>query len=389
MRNNEQETSRQSRRSLLKAGVALAAGTALAAPTVVEASASADNSPGQREPMVRRNAKNLSSAEKIRLVDAIHGLKRTQSPIDPSLSYYDQFVRFHQLAVLRTRLELGHSIAHQSPSFLPWHRKLVLTFEAALREVARDPVLTLPYWDWTDEASLPLIFNDDFMGPTEGESDDNYAVTTGHFRKDNFPVNLTASSIGPDDTLSRCPFPFLTRGPKGDIKLPTSAEVTALLTVKTYDTPPYDVTADIEKSFRNYILGMPDDSAPSTSLQGQVRLHSLPHIWLGGQWEATAYSEALDPVTMTFVGTMAALDCSPNDPAFWLHHSNVDRLWAIWETANGATFEPDSGEYLGWNLDNTLYPFSDYQDSPQVAQDGYTNRSMLNFRQLGYTYEEL
>ena len=22
---------------------------------------------------------------------------------------------------------------------------------------------------------------------------------------------------------------------------------------------------------------------------------------------------------------------SPNDPMFWLHHANVDRIWAVWQ----------------------------------------------------------
>jgi tyrosinase len=385
----EDYESGQSRRSLLKTGMAVVAGTALAAPGV----AAARNSPWiwrrRRKPLVRRNVMSLSRREKRRLVHAIHLLKRTRSPIDRSLNYYDQLVRFHQLSVLRSRLELGYSVAHQTPAFLPWHRKLVLMFEAAIRQVTHDPHFTLPYWDWTDDSSLDVVFSDDLMGPQEGDPDDNYAVNSGPFRREKFPLNLTASSIGSDDFAAQCPFPFLTRGDKSDFSLPTSDDVAALLEVNIYDSSPYDVTADIDQSFRNYLLGIPDPSADPTSLQGMVRLHSSPHVWLGGTWDATVYSGTFASSTTTFVGTMSALDCSPNDPTFWLHHCNVDRIWAIWETMYGSTFEPTSGENQGWNLSDELYPYVQYKSNRLVRRHGITNESMLDFTRLGYTYEEL
>jgi hypothetical protein len=36
-------------------------------------------------------------------------------------------------------------------------------------------------------------------------------------------------------------------------------------------------------------------------------------------------------------GHMGNLHHSPNDPAFWLHHANVDRIWARWQ--RGHPFE--------------------------------------------------
>ena len=305
-------------------------------------------------------------------------LKDMQSPFDPSLSYYDQFVKFHQLSVLTGRLDLGYSIAHQSPSFLPWHRKLLMLFEDAVRALVR-PDFALPYWDWTDDSSLDVIFTDDFMGPYLGDEDENYALTTSAFAKNSFPINLTASQLTIDgsDLGANCPFPYITRGPK-TVDLPTVEDVAALLQVTKYDSPPYDLNADIDESFRNYLLGI-----------DPLQLHSVPHVWLGGQWDADIYSGIYESTTTTFVGTMSALDCSPNDPVFWLHHCNVDRIWAIWETLYGASYEPLTGWNDGWNLSDTLYPFNLYEDNSLMSLEGLTNGSMLDFEALGYTYDDL
>jgi tyrosinase len=37
---------------------------------------------------------------------------------------------------------------------------------------------------------------------------------------------------------------------------------------------------------------------------------------------------------------------SPQDPLFWLHHANVDRLWARWQEANPRRHPPNSDEVL-------------------------------------------
>ena len=194
------------------------------------------------------------------------------------------------------------------------------------------------------------------MGPAEGDPEQNYAILSGPFRRGTFAMNLTASAYGHNDFQSRCPFPYLTRGEKGSIPLPTAADVSALLKVDIYDSPPYDATADIHKSFRNYLLGAPDPTASPSSLQGMSRLHRLPHLWVGGQWDATVYSEAFKPSTTTFVGTMTAIDCSPNDPVFWLHHCNIDRLWAHLGGQSTAfpTNRPRARTRVGTSMTNSI-----------------------------------
>ena len=366
-----------SRRQFLKTGLVATAAAATA--TTWSYSCGSDiNNNNNGALRVRPNVTTISSDLREELVDAIHFLKNLQSPFETSLCFYDQLVHFHQLSVVNARLSFGYSVSHQCPAFLPWHRKVLMLFENAVRVHIRED-FALPYWDWTDESSLDVVFSDEFMGPYLGDSDDNYSISTSSFAKGLFSINLTASQLSSSgDPTSNCPFPYITRGPKS-VELPTAEEVEALLEVSIYDSPPYDLDSDNSTSFRNYLLGI-----------SPLQLHSVPHVWLGGQWDSDISDGTFSSTeSSTFVGTMSALDCSPNDPVFWIHHCNVDRIWAAWEARYGASYVPKSGWNEGWNINDELYPYLLYKDNPEMTKEGITNASMLNFESLGYTYEDL
>jgi tyrosinase len=53
-----------------------------------------------------------------------------------------------------------------------------------------------------------------------------------------------------------------------------------------------------------------------------------------------------NPVHNLIGGSMSVVTVSPKDPIFWLHHANVDRLWAAWCAAgNGRTLPPKTDPY--------------------------------------------
>ena len=56
----------------------------------------------------------------------------------------------------------------------------------------------------------------------------------------------------------------------------------------------------------------------------------------------------------TFVGgDMGDLSTSPNDPLFWLHHANIDRIWSIWQSRHPGQVYPPAwrNEVLGGFID--------------------------------------
>jgi tyrosinase len=57
---------------------------------------------------------------------------------------------------------------------------------------------------------------------------------------------------------------------------------------------------------------------------------------------------------------MASIQWAANDPVFWIHHSNVDRIWASWNFAGGKN--PDDEAFL-----NQTFVFSSTTGKPVIA----------------------
>jgi tyrosinase len=109
-----------------------------------------------------------------------------------------------------------------------------------------------------------------------------------------------------------------------------------------------------------------DPGAPSglKPLEGQVRKAQARTTY-------AAYSAALENphngLHGWVGGTMGIIPYAAYDPIFWAHHTNIDRLWALWQLNNHPTFPPSF-------LDRALPPFP------------MTVRQTLDVSRLGYDY---
>jgi tyrosinase len=97
--------------------------------------------------------------------------------------------------------------------------------------------------------------------------------------------------------------------------------------------------------------------------------HDLVHAYIGGDVSETEYGLMSDPGT-------AALD-----PIFYLHHCNIDRMWALWN-ANGNS-NPTSADWLNGPARQFVMPWPD--GKPWY----YTPMQVSNLKELNYTYQEL
>ena len=98
---------------------------------------------------IRRNIKDVEHSERLLLIDASKQLNGrfyggNKSDIPPGrVSLWFKQDEIHQATHV-----------HGGPEFLPWHREIVNRFEELIRQV--NPQLSLHYWDWTeDPRSLP------------------------------------------------------------------------------------------------------------------------------------------------------------------------------------------------------------------------------------------
>lgn len=101
---------------------------------------------------------------------------------------------------------------------------------------------------------------------------------------------------------------------------------------------------------------------------GQLELqpHNNIHSTLGG----TVLSNCSG-------GWMSDPNCAAADPIFWLHHSNIDRLWLYWVNLGGGRANPPETTWL-----NQKFSFYDENGKPVTLTCG----DVTDIGKLGYTY---
>jgi tyrosinase len=267
---------------------------------------------------IRKNAANLTLDEISKFINAVTTLKSTMNlgRDGTPISIYDQFVATH-LGTYDVAGRLSpdgrrfSNPAHGNAAFLPWHRNFLLEFEHLLQGV--DPSVTVPYWDFTNRfVTQNIIFQNNFIGPNGGSGGvGGGAVQSGFFSTLNGWLQRTDLSGNTWLGKSTSTQP-LTRYLRSPDRLPTTTQVNQTLAQTSYD------------SFRSSL---------------ELQAHAGAHLWVGG--------------------SVANVATSPNDPIFWLLHSNIDRLWAQWQVAGhwGSSWYPVNGKPYGHNLNDLMWPW--------------------------------
>jgi tyrosinase len=168
--------------------------------------------------------------------------------------------------------------------------------------------------------------------------------------------------------------PYLTRllgvyekdGKRQKWPLPASSDGLDVLKIDPYDGPKWDV--NVIQSFRNNLEGFVGNSG----------LHNTVHIWVGGL-KLKSTGETLGTL---YRGTMSAGD-SPNDHVFWLHHANIDRLWADWQLDQ----KHWDMEYKGY-LPISSGPSGINVNDPMPPWFGTSPANAVNFYPLQYKYNK-
>jgi tyrosinase len=209
-----------------------------------------------------------------------------------------------------------HGSGSDRMMFLPWHRMFVYFYERILRSILNDPSFALPYWNYSPDSGFP--FQRSIPPQFRSASDPLYGVLYRSSRK---------SGINTGRPID-----------KGQ-----------------------------ESSKRLHLVSSLSQTgyAPQGAISGFCnRLNSHLHANVHG-----------------LVGNsqgMGDIKWAGNDPLFWMHHSNIDRIWESWNAAGHGN--PTSETWLGKS-----FVFADEVGQRVVA----TVRDFVDPTALGYAYDNL
>lgn len=214
---------------------------------------------------------------------------------------------------------------HGSYYFLSWHRMYLYYFEKIVRKSSGDPNFALPYWNYSD-VPAQAVMPDEFRQPAD-------ASNTFYVAQRNPSIN-NGAALPPSVVSYSVAFGYT------NFLAPTGSGL----------------------GFGGQIIPAPAHfTGPPGRIESQP--HNIVHSTIGG-WMG-------DPNT------------AAQDPIFWLHHSNIDRLWEKWlELGDGRSNPTDNDVWM-----NTPFTFYDADKEAFVTIMG--KDILKTAAQLDYTYDDV
>jgi hypothetical protein len=262
---------------------------------------------------IRRNIASVDPAERALLRDALIALNqqlfagsRTDS-IPGGVTYWFKQDEIHQATHV-----------HGGPEFLPWHREIVNRLEEMLRAI--NPQLSLHYWDWTqDPRAIP---NANLGGGTTGTLNLFTPDFMGYGGSTSAPIGepwLSAGYYVPGANPHR-------DGAGGN-------------------------AADPPQSVIRSVAGSPASASGDTAIVNAADYAAMRGLL-----------ESVHNAMHGFVN-MGSQHTSFRDPFVFLLHSNVDRLFALWQTdpAHPERLDPNTvygSESGNAGLNSNIRPWS-------------------------------
>ncbi|TID18549.1 Guanine nucleotide-binding protein alpha-2 subunit [Venturia nashicola] len=283
------------------------------------------------KPSKRLEWRQFNSSQKAAYISAVKCLMQQPSYFHENTSFYDDFIFAHS--------QVGH-VAHYAAAFLPWHRMYVHVYEKALRTHCGYEG-TWPYWDWTLDSKD--LFASPVWDPIHGFGGngnrnkldavvDGLCVTEGPFanvirawkgQRDNYDHAVTFYP----HCMTR-DFAFRTKS-KEDVEWLHSL---------------------IMPEYVNAILKRPSYDLFFESFENGAH-NSIPQL-IRGDW-------------LTFT--------APNDPLFFLHHTQVDRLWWLWQMQDPGTrlkqFHGPAEDFRNTTIKHSQASKSDILPMGSIAED--------------------
>jgi tyrosinase len=252
---------------------------------------------------------------------------------DPDLSTYRDFVGILQGKDQSQPVSwVGFASQHGTTSggykycphgdwyFLPWHRAYVLMYEQAARALTGNKDFAMPYWNWTEVRTMPEAFaNPTYMGKQNPL-----------YVRNRNPFTLGDAIVGQSQVID---------------------QIAAETDYEAFGTTRNPAQNDLDPRW-------------------------VPR---GGGYQGILERTPHNTVHNT-IGVFMPTAASPRDSVFFMHHSNIDRIWADWN-ARGRKNSTDP-LWLNMAFENNY-----------IKEDGTlysaTVKDLQDTNALGYTYDFL
>lgn len=279
--------------------------------------------------LIRKNIDSLTDDETLQLRQALTAIQS-----DDSNKGYQNLASFHG-APGRCQFPDGSPMAcciHGMPTFPQWHRLYVTEFEGLMQ--AKGLTFGIPYWDWTQTITeLPHLFQDAlYIDPSNSKALKN---------------------------------PFF----EGPIKFSNS------VTKRAIDSRLFEHPAEGQHTtlYNAILYALEQDNYCDFHVAFEVA-HNTIHYLVGGRHEES----------------MSSLGYTAYDPLFFIHHSNVDRLFAIWQELQKERGLPyDYSNCALEQFRKPMVPFSNEGNPINITKTHAVPSSTFNYHDLGYEYDDL
>ncbi|KAF8609047.1 Di-copper centre-containing protein [Ceratobasidium sp. AG-I] len=306
--------------------------TASIAPACLAASINPPATGNCKNPEVRKEWRKLSTTEQAAWISAVKCLNATPRsgnlvpPVNlTNYLYYDQIVPMTTDSTYYDELTYAHMnlnpIIHNTGLFLPWHRLYVKAWTDALRNKCGYTGVA-PYWAWENGKSLNAA---NFENSTIWNSDPNFGLGSWGDPNDDYTIKDGGF------TGLKMAYPISHRLRRKYIPLPYMAPAGVDPALYPYDTfKPANLT--FTPSEVQILLNQPTGNFKQFQyyMEQAQSMHTSIHMILGGDLGGLCPA-GTPAAACPFSG---APTISPNEPMFFLHHGNIDRLWWLWQEKN-------------------------------------------------------
>ncbi|KAG8825735.1 hypothetical protein FRC19_010652 [Serendipita sp. 401] len=280
----------------------------------------------------------------------------------------------------------GGYCTHSSILFPPWHRPFLALFEQTLashmmeiankyegaakaKYVSAAQRFRIPYWDWAANGVLPDIISspkDVTVNSPKGPKTFKNPLFSYTFPDPLvFGDGLKDSNFETSSTFRQATSTFTDLN---EVKATNAGKVHGTIRQRTHTL----LSSPFFRSYEFFSNDQITKNVSKSTIDSLEAIHGSIHGYIGGH--------------------MDDLDYAAFDPVFWLHHANVDRIFALWQARNPGPYTIDfpagRGNFITEKRHNetATTPLAPFWKAPG---EFWTAQTATDTRTFNYTYPEL